>query len=229
MSHDPASSMRALYSGETDAVWARIEREAPATYWEENAVLGRRDAYRALRTRLQPIAGRRILDAGCGRGVLARRLAMEGARATGVDLLWDHVSEARERGFGSQGKEITPRWAVADFRDVLLARGAFDDVVLQEVIEDYAEEERIDLIRGLAKADVPRLHVIFRRTGSWGGLIAPLLPPAIATALDPVTVLRSFHRHTPYRISHQESVRRRSYHVQVVELTLQLGFAPGDP
>jgi SAM-dependent methyltransferase len=230
MSQDVATRMRALYSGELDEAWARIERETPATYWEENAVLGRRDTYRALVARLQPLTGRRVLDAGCGRGLLARRLTKEGALVTGADVLIDHVSEARERGVGGLGSsERAPRWAVADFRDLLVGRGAFDDLVLQEVIEDYSEEERIDLIRGLATADVPRVHVVFRRTGSWGGLIAPLLPSALATSLDPVTVLRSFHRHSPYRISHQESVRRRSYHVQVVELTLQPGFSPGDP
>ncbi len=226
MSLDVASKMRALYVGDAEDVWARIERETPATYWEENAILGRRDTFQLLSARLQPIEGRRILDAGCGRGLLARRLAQRGALVTGADVLFDHVSEAHvgERKEGS----ATPRWVVADFRDLLVARGAFDDVVIQEVIEDYGEEERVDLFRGLADADVARLHVIFRRTGSWGGLIAPLLPSALVTALDPVTVLRSIHRHTPYRISHQESVRRRSYHVQVVELT-RAGSTPGDP
>jgi len=224
MTLDVASQMRALYSGEVEGVWARVERETPATYWEENEVLGRQDAYGALLARLQPIGGRRILDAGCGRGLLARRLAKEGALVTGADVLFDHVSEARERGEGS-----AVRWAAADFRDLLLARGAFDDLVMQEVIEDYGEAERVELFRGIADADVPRLHLIFRRTGSWGGLITPLLPPALATALDPVNVLRSIHRHTPYRISHQESVRRRSYHVQLVELTRGAGSTPGDP
>jgi SAM-dependent methyltransferase len=214
MTLDVASKMRALYTGEVEGVWSRVERETPATYWEENEVLGRQQTFGALLARLQPIAGRRILDAGCGRGLLARRLAKEGARVSGADVLFDHVSEARERGEGS-----AVRWAAADFRDLLVARGAFDDLVLQEVIEDYGEDERVELFGGIADADVPRLHVIFRRTGSWGGLIAPLLPPALATALDPVNVLRSIHRHTPYRISHQESVRRRSYHVQLVELT----------
>jgi SAM-dependent methyltransferase len=214
MTLDVASKMRALYTGEVEGVWSRVERETPATYWEENEVLGRQQTFGALLARLQPIAGRRILDAGCGRGLLARRLAKEGARVSGADVLVDHVLEARERGEGS-----AVRWAAADFRDLLVARGAFDDLVLQEVIEDYGEDERVELFGGIADADVPRLHVIFRRTGSWGGLITPLLPPALATALDPVNVLRSIHRHTPYRISHQESVRRRSYHVQLVELT----------
>jgi SAM-dependent methyltransferase len=181
-----------------------------------------------LLARLQPIAGRRILDAGCGRGLLARWLAKEGAQVTGADVLFDHVWEARERGI-SDGMRSAVRWVTADFRDLLLARGAFDDVVMQEVIEDYGEAERAELFRGMSEADVPRLHLVFRRTGSWGGLITPLLPSALATALDPVNVLRSIHRHTPYRISHQESVRRRSYHVQVVELTRGAGSTPGDP
>ncbi|MGE0160867.1 MAG: class I SAM-dependent methyltransferase [Gemmatimonadales bacterium] len=220
--------MRALYSGDVEEIWARIERETPATYWEENAVLGRVETYRALRGRLQPLEGRRILDGGCGRGLLARRLSSEGALVTGADVLFGHVSEARKRVREPEGGPA-PRWVVADFRDLLLARGAFDDLVLQEVVEDYGEDERVELFRGLAGADVPRLHVIFRRTGSWGSLVAPLLPSALVTALDPVTVLRSIHRHTPYRLSHQESVRRRSYHVQLVELTLGAESSPGDP
>ncbi len=224
MSQDLASRLRALYSGETEEVWGRIERDTPATYWEENAVLGRLDTYRALMTRMGPIGGRRVLDAGCGRGWLARRLAGQGALVTAVDVLEDHVSEARERK-GGLGLSV----AVADFRDLLVARGAFDDVVLQEVLEDYETEEMLDLLRALAKGDARRVYVVFRRPGPWGGLIGPLLPSALTTTLDPVSVLRSFHRHTPYRLSHQESVRRRSYHVQIVELTLQGDLEYGDP
>jgi SAM-dependent methyltransferase len=219
MTQDLPSRLRALYSGEFEEVWARIERETPATYWEENAVLGRADTYRTLLGRLQPIAGRRILDAGCGRGLLARRLAGQGARVTAVDVLADHVSEARERG-----KEGGPTLAVADLKDLVTARRAFDDIILQEVLEEYTTEETVDLLGALGQSDAPRVHIVFRKRGPWGGLIMPLLPPALAAALDPVLVLRSVHRHTPYRLSHQASVHRRSYNVQMVELTRQEGL-----
>jgi magnesium-protoporphyrin O-methyltransferase len=219
MSQDLPSRLRALYSGEWEEVWARIERESPATYWEENAVLGRVDTGRALLDRLEPVAGRRILDAGCGRGRLARRLAARGAHVTAVDVLADHVSEARERG-----EERGPTLAVADFRDLIAARGAFDDIILQEVLEEYTAEETLDLLRALARGDASRVHLVFRQPGQWGGLVGPLLPAALKATLDPVAVLRSFHRHTPYRLSRQESVRRRSYYVQIVELTLQPGL-----
>ena len=213
---DLESRMRALYSGERGAVWARVGREAPATYWEENAVLGRQDVQRALTARLEPIAGRRILDAGCGLGLLARRLTREGARVTAVDLLTHLVLEARGLKNGSG-----PTWAVADFRDLLGSTGAFDDIVLQEVLEDYTREETVDLLKRLAQSGAHRLHLIVKQAGRWRGVMETLLPEALLPTVDPVWLLRTAHMHTPYRLSHQESIRRRSYNAQMVELTLQ--------
>jgi hypothetical protein len=39
--------------------------------------------------------------------------------------------------------------------------------------------------------------------------------------LDSIPLFRSIHLHTPYRLAHQESVRRRSYSVNVVQFTLE--------
>lgn len=111
----------------------------------------------------------------------------------------------------------------------MAVRGAFDDIILQEVLEDYTADETLDLLRALARGDARRVHLVFRQPQQWGGLLAPLLPAALVATLDPVAVLRSVHRHTPYRLARQESVRRRSYNVQVVELALQEGLEYGDP
>ncbi len=217
MSQELTSRLQSLYSGEAGEVWGRIERESAATYWEENAVLGRRDTTARLLARLQPLAGRRILDAGCGRGLLARRLAREGARVTAVDLVSDHVLEARDRTNGN-----SPIFVVADFRDLLAAAPAYDDVILQEVLEDYRADERLETIHWLAESGTRRVHLIFRQPArSLGRLIVPLLPAALVPTLDPVPLLRSIHLHTPYRLTCQESVQRRSYSVQMAELTLQ--------
>jgi len=216
MSLDLARRMAGVYSGEVGETWARIEREAPATYWEENAVLGRQDTYKLLLERLRPIVGRRVLDAGCGLGLLSRRLAGAGALVTGVDLVSHRVSRAR----GMKGGDA-PTFAVADFRDVLAAADAFDDVIIQEVLEDYTSEERRDTILGLAESRVPRIHLVFREPGRWGGLIGPMMPEALVPTLDSIPLFRSIHLHTPYRLAHQESVRRRSYSVNVVQFTLE--------
>jgi magnesium-protoporphyrin O-methyltransferase len=219
MTDDLPSRMRSLYSAEYGAVWHRVGREGPATYWEENAVLGRRDSYRALLARLQPIAGRRILDAGCGLGLLARRLAREGARVTALDLLTHLVLEARGLKSGSG-----PTWAVADFRDVLGSAGAFDDIILQEVLEDYGPQETIDVLERLGGSGAQRIHLIVKQSGPWRGVMETLLPQALLPTVDTTALLRSAHLHTPYRLSHQESIQRRSYNARWVELTLQPGL-----
>jgi cyclopropane fatty-acyl-phospholipid synthase-like methyltransferase len=215
MSTDVATHLSALYAGDVGETWARIERESSATYWEENAVLGRRDSYAALLARLQPIEGRRILDAGCGRGLWSRRLAHAGALVTAVDLVVDHVLEAHERTKGPG-----PSFVAADFRDVAAGRRPFDEIILQEVLEDYRPEDRLDALRWLGESGAARVHVIFRQAGQWASLVTPLMPTALTSTLDPVQFLRSIHLHTPYRLSHQEFVRRRSYNVRRVELTL---------
>ena len=217
MSQDLTTQLRETYTGEAGEAWARIERERPTTYWEENAVLGRQDMRVALLKRLQPIAGKLILDAGCGRGVMARYLAREGAVVTAVDLIDEHVLEAR-KGADEHGVDFI----VGDFRDALTGAEPFDDIILQEVLEDYKPDERLDTIFQLADSHSRRIHLIFRQRGRWGGLISPLLPDVLTPTLEAVSLFRLIHLHTPYRLSHQDSIRRRSYNVQWAEFSLPL-------
>lgn len=44
---------------------------------------------------LMPLAGKRVLDVGCGDGALTRFLAREGATATGVDISETRLAQAR--------------------------------------------------------------------------------------------------------------------------------------
>ncbi|MEE2905873.1 MAG: methyltransferase domain-containing protein [Gemmatimonadota bacterium] len=217
MSQDLTTQLREVYTGEAGEAWARIERERPATYWEENAVLGRQDMRLELLKRLQPIAGRLILDAGCGRGVLARSLAREGAVVTAVDLIDEHILEAR-----TEADDHGVDFIVGDFRDALTGTEPFDDIILQEVLEDYRPDERLETIFQLADSRSRRIHLIFRQRGRWGGLINSLLPEVVTPTLEAVSLFRSIHLHTPYRLSHQNSIRRRSYNVQWAEFSLPL-------
>lgn len=52
---------------------------------------------RLLIDRIGPVRGLRILDVGCGDGVLATRLAQDGARVTGLDASADMIAAARHR------------------------------------------------------------------------------------------------------------------------------------
>ena len=54
------------------------------------------DALTLIRDTFAPLAGKRILDIGCGPGILAKRLTEDGASVTGVDPGEAALGKARE-------------------------------------------------------------------------------------------------------------------------------------
>ncbi|MFE6871321.1 class I SAM-dependent methyltransferase [Kitasatospora sp. NPDC057692] len=78
--------------------------------------------------------GSRVLDAGCGSGVVARRLAARrGLRVTGVDLLDFHVREARRLSARAALEDRTT-FTWGDFHDLEYADGSFDGVYSMETL-----------------------------------------------------------------------------------------------
>jgi 2-polyprenyl-3-methyl-5-hydroxy-6-metoxy-1,4-benzoquinol methylase len=72
--------------------------------WREGAEAGR-DPFGLLQPLLEllgDLPGRRVLDAGCGEGYLARALAARGARVTGMDLSPRLIELARARDPGDR-------------------------------------------------------------------------------------------------------------------------------
>jgi SAM-dependent methyltransferase len=81
-----------------------------------------------LRALLPPVAGRRVLDAGCGAGRTAVWLVDQGAEVVGVDLSPELLQIARERVPGAS-------FAVADLaRRLPFEDGSFDVVVASLVM-----------------------------------------------------------------------------------------------
>ncbi|GGF55791.1 hypothetical protein GCM10007301_14300 [Azorhizobium oxalatiphilum] len=82
-----------------------------------------RTTFSVIEDQIGPISGKRILDVGCGHGALARALARQGGRVTGVDPQQAAVEAARaavpEGTFVQAGAESLP-----------YADGAFDAVVI---------------------------------------------------------------------------------------------------
>ena len=83
-------------------------------------------------TGLRPLAGLRVLDVGCGGGLIAEPLARLGARVTGLDPVPEAIEAARRHAAG-QGLDIDYR--AGRVEELAAEAAAFDAVVCLEVIE----------------------------------------------------------------------------------------------
>lgn len=83
---------------------------------------------------LGDVAGRNVLEVGCGRGGFTRKLARQGARVTGCDFSWAALGATRSK-LASAGAEGQARLAQADAQHLPFASERFDVVVSCETIE----------------------------------------------------------------------------------------------
>ncbi|WP_439817676.1 bifunctional 2-polyprenyl-6-hydroxyphenol methylase/3-demethylubiquinol 3-O-methyltransferase UbiG [Zavarzinia sp. CC-PAN008] len=82
---------------------------------------------------LLPLGGLRLLDVGCGAGLVAEAMVRLGAEVTGVDAAERNIQVAR-RHAASGGLDIAYRQALAEDVD-----GTFDIVLSLEVVEHVAD------------------------------------------------------------------------------------------
>jgi 2-polyprenyl-6-hydroxyphenyl methylase/3-demethylubiquinone-9 3-methyltransferase len=90
---------------------------------------------------IAPLAGRRVLDVGCGGGVLAEAMARRGARVTGIDLAGKPLRVAQLHALES-GAAVEYRETAAE----ALARespAAYDVVTCMEMLEHVPDPAAI--------------------------------------------------------------------------------------
>lgn len=88
---------------------------------------------------LKPLAGRRVLDIGCGAGLLSEPLARLGGAVVGIDPAAANIEAAR-RHAADAGLSIDYRNAM--LADVIGAGERFDLVVASEVVEHVPDVRR---------------------------------------------------------------------------------------
>lgn len=144
--------------------WARLTSDAPVSRIRETVRAGRERMRAALLSWLPAdMTGRRLLDAGCGTGLLAVEAARRGADVVAIDVSPTLVGLAEERlPAGVERKRL--HFRVGDMLDPGLGR--FDHVVAMDSLIHYKPADTVRALERLAE----------RTTGSILFTFAPRTP-----------------------------------------------------
>jgi 2-polyprenyl-6-hydroxyphenyl methylase/3-demethylubiquinone-9 3-methyltransferase len=102
------------------------------------------------------LAGRRVLDVGCGGGLLAEGMARRGARVTGIDLATEALEVARLHALDAGVSVEYRHESVESMAES--APGAFDLVTCLEMLEHVPDPAAV--VGALARLARPGGHVV---------------------------------------------------------------------
>ena len=118
--------------------WAAITSEAPVSKIRATVRAGRQEMRDTLLSWLpQDLSGRRILDAGCGTGMLAIEAARRGADVVGIDVSPQLIEIGKERLPDDVKGKISLH--AGDMLDP--AYGHFDHIVSMDVLIHYESDQ----------------------------------------------------------------------------------------
>ena len=127
--------------------WARLTSDAPVSGIRATVRAGREQMRHLIAKWVAPTAGARILDAGCGTGLLAVDLARMGARVTAIDLSPTLVELAEQR-VPTDIDSGSIRFLSGDMLDASL--GEFEHVVAMDSLIHYAPIHAVTALEALA-------------------------------------------------------------------------------
>ena len=206
--------------------WKRLTSDAPVSGIRATVRAGREEMRATLLSWLPAdLSGRRLLDAGCGTGVLSQEAARRGARVVAIDLSPTLVAHAREAGGGEPGQGSID-YRVGDMLDEGL--GEFDHAVAMDSLIHYGAP---DVVRSLGRlAGRTRHSMVFTFAPQTPALrvmhaVGRWFPRADrAPAIEPVAegVLRDLIARHPqlagWRVGRTQRVTSGFYKSQAVEL-----------
>ncbi|HSM70100.1 MAG TPA: bifunctional 2-polyprenyl-6-hydroxyphenol methylase/3-demethylubiquinol 3-O-methyltransferase UbiG [Anaerolineales bacterium] len=131
------------------------------TWWDPEGEMGTLHTINPLRlkfiTDVFDLAGKKVLDVGCGGGILTEALARSGAQATGIDLSRESI-EAAKLHASQVGLDIEYRFE--NIEDTASKFGGqFDAITCMEMLEHVPEPGKI--IAACSKLLKPGGHAFF--------------------------------------------------------------------
>jgi len=141
------SKLQDYFDRTANDAWAKLTSDAPVSGIRATVRAGRDQMRANLIARLpESLAGKRILDAGCGTGALALELAKKGASVVAIDLSPNLIELAKERIAPADRQNIDFR--SGDMLDEDL--GEFDYVVGMDSMIHYCAADMLVVLEMLA-------------------------------------------------------------------------------
>ena len=141
------SKLQDYFDRTANDAWAKLTSDAPVSGIRATVRAGRDQMRSNLIARLpESLAGKRILDAGCGTGALALELAKKGASIVAIDLSPNLIELAKERIAPADRQNIDFR--SGDMLDDGL--GEFDYVVGMDSMIHYCATDMLVVLEKLA-------------------------------------------------------------------------------
>jgi len=146
--HERRGELQTYFDRTAVEAWSRLTSDAPVSRIRATVRAGR-DEMRAMLMSCLPtdMRGMRLLDAGCGTGMLAVEAARRGAEVVAIDISPTLVQLARERTPQDLGAGSV-RFKVGDMLDASLGR--FDYVVAMDSLIHYDARDVVRVLEGLA-------------------------------------------------------------------------------
>lgn len=137
--------LRTYFDSTARDAWVALTSDAPVSGIRATVRAGRDRMRETLLSWLpRDLAGRRILDAGCGTGALAIEAAMRGAEVVAIDVSPGLVDVAR----GRCPPRLAIDWRVGDMLDPVLGR--FDYTIAMDSLIHYRPDDLVDAVEKLA-------------------------------------------------------------------------------
>ena len=131
------------------------------TWWDLKGEMGTLHTINPLRTKFitdgLDLSGRKVLDIGCGGGILTEAIAKHGAIATGIDLSKDSIEAAKIHA-SQHGLKIDYRYENIE-ETASKHAGEFDAITCMEMLEHVPDPNQI--IAACAKLLKPGGHAFF--------------------------------------------------------------------
>lgn len=202
--------------------WKRLTSDAPVSGIRATVRAGRNEMRKTLLSYLpQDLTGVRVLDAGCGTGMLAQDLALRGAEVLAIDLSPQLVEVARERTPSYMKRRIT--YLAGDMTSP--DHGRFDYAVAMDSVIHYEQSDMLACLARLAANTNHGIAFTFApRTVLLGAMhrIGKLFPrgdrsPAIVPQ-PPKAFLNALEGATGFKPQQSQRIAKGFYISQAVEL-----------